>query len=59
MILVQYVIDENGGQCGEGKDIPVSRHAMLRDLWQGLATDGWITQVTTYLIGIHANPVLQ
>lgn len=45
MVLVQPVIDESGQY--EGKDTPVSRHHTLRDLWQGLVADGWITQVRT------------
>jgi len=40
---VQSVVNEKGHY--EGKDTPVSRHHTLRDLWQGLVTDGLISQV--------------
>jgi len=39
---VQSVVNEKGHY--EGKDTPVSRHHTLRDLWQGLVTDGLISQ---------------
>lgn len=37
------VINEKGHY--EGEDTPVSRHHTLRNLWQGLVTDGLISQV--------------
>lgn len=43
MVIVQSVVDEKGQY--EGEDTAVSRHHTLRDLWQGLVTDGWISQV--------------
>lgn len=43
MVIVQSVVDDRGHN--EGEDMVVSRHHMLRDLWQGLVTDGWISQV--------------
>ena len=40
---MQSVVNEKGHN--EGEDTPVSRHHTLRDLWQGLVTDGLISQV--------------
>ena len=40
---MQSVVNEKGHN--EGEDTPVSRHLTLRDLWQGLVTDGLISQV--------------
>ena len=45
MILVQLAIDEEGQFVGTTKNIPVSQHHTMRDLWKGLVRDGIITQV--------------
>ena len=45
MVFVQFVIDEEGQYSGTIKSVPVSVHHKLSDLWQGLVTDGLITQV--------------
>ncbi|KAJ7331669.1 hypothetical protein OS493_019262 [Desmophyllum pertusum] len=44
MILVQLAIDKEGQYVGTTKGIRVSVHHMLSELWQGLVTDGLITQ---------------
>jgi len=45
MVLVQLAIDEEGQFVGTTKNIPVSVHHTMRDLWRGLVHDGIITQV--------------
>ncbi|KAJ7331664.1 hypothetical protein OS493_019257 [Desmophyllum pertusum] len=45
MILVQLVIDKEGQRAGTTKGTRVSAHHMLSELWQGLVTDGLITQL--------------
>ena len=49
MILVQLVIDKEGQRAGTTKGTRVSAHHMLSELWQGLVTDGLITQVSDLL----------
>ncbi|KAJ7331675.1 hypothetical protein OS493_019268 [Desmophyllum pertusum] len=44
MIVVQLAIDKEGQYEGKTKGTRVSVHHMLSDLWQGLVTDGLITQ---------------
>ena len=43
LVIAQSVANDKGHY--EGEDTAVSRHHLLRDLWQGLVTDGLISQV--------------
>lgn len=45
MVLVQFAVDEEGQYLGTTKQVPVSMHRTMRDLWKGLVHDGLITQV--------------
>jgi len=45
MVLVQFAVDEEGQYLGTTKNVPVSMHHTMRDLWKGLVDDGLITQV--------------
>ena len=53
MIVVQLAIDKEGQYEGKTKGTRVSVHHMLSDLWQGLVTDGLITQVR-YLLTLFS-----
>lgn len=48
MIVVHVGVDEEGQCPGMTKVTPVSLHHTLRDLWEGLVTDGLITQVIPF-----------
>ena len=45
MILVQFAVDDEGQYLGATKNVPVSMHRTMRDLWKGLLDEGLITQV--------------
>ena len=45
MVHVELTIDEKEQCVGTTQATPVSVHHLLRDLWQGFATEGLITQV--------------
>ena len=45
MVLVQLAVDEEDQYLGTTKQVPVSMHRTMRDLWKGLVHDGLITQV--------------
>ena len=45
MVLVQFAVDDEGQFLGTTKNVPVSMHHTMRDLWKGLVNDGLITQV--------------
>ena len=43
MVLVQLAVDEEGQYLGTTKQVPVSMHRTMRDVWKGLVHDGLIT----------------
>ena len=45
MVLVQFAVDDEGQFLGTTKNVPVSMHHTMGDLWKGLVNDGLITQV--------------
>lgn len=51
MIFVQLAIDEEGQFAGTTKGVPACKDRELNELWQGLVTDGLITQVRSLLTG--------
>ena len=51
MVFVQLAMDEERQCTGTTKGIPVSVHPKLCELWQGLVSDGLITQVRGLLRG--------
>ena len=51
MVSVQLAMDEERQCTGTTKSIPVSLHPKLCELWQGLVSDGLITQVRGLLRG--------
>lgn len=44
MVLVQFAVDDEGQYLGATKNVPVSMHRTMRDLWKGLLDEGLITQ---------------
>ena len=47
MVFVQLAVDKKGQFLGTTKEVPVSMHHAMRDLWQGMVDDGLITQVSS------------
>lgn len=54
MVLVQFAVDEEGQFLGTTKNVPVSMHHTMRDLWRGLVNDGLITQVRRAELEIYS-----
>ena len=50
MVLVQFAVDDEGRYLGATKNVPVSMHRTMRDLWKGLLDEGLITQVRCSLL---------
>ena len=50
MVLVQFAVDDEGQYLGATKNVPVSMHRTMRDLWKGLLVEGLITQVRCSLL---------
>lgn len=50
MVLVQFAVDDEGQYLGATKNVHVSMHRTMRDLWKGLVDEGLIMEVRCSLL---------